>query len=126
MNSMATKTTAKSSQATKPVADVCLYGNTQIGFGYLTRVESTGKMTGDGEPKEGRSCTDCLHLAKADLEAQGIAGKAQIAIFMAGGERVSYVGIQDVTYFGSLKWEVAPVLTINATDLMTAATQDSR
>jgi hypothetical protein len=101
------------------VADICLYGNHDIGAGYLVSTRNNG-ILGDGEPKESRSMTEAVWLAQSELRL--VEPKGRIRIFAAGGRMMAWLGVQETTYYGNLKWERAAVLTIDAADIEAAAT----
>lgn len=98
-------------------ATICLYGNWDIGFGYIAVLGD--KTFGDGEPVKFRSCTDCVWLACEELIAAGFDGLVEI--YAAGGERRAVSHVRKVGYFGNLKWERAEPLVIQMVDILAAA-----
>lgn len=88
--------------------DLCFYGNRDVGFGFLLAEGST-IIAGNGEPKAERTLTDCLFLADEYLRSVGVR-RGIVRVFAPGGERMSVVDLRNgMPYFGSLKWETAPV-----------------
>ena len=78
-------------KSTKLVGEVCLYGASGHGFGYIARLEN-GRMFGDGELHKSRSCTAAmwhgLDAIKADTK------KGIVRVYLPGGQRMGEVQIE--------------------------------
>lgn len=87
--------------AAKVVADLCLYGNRGIGFGYLLAAGNK-ILSGDGEPKADRDLTTCLFMAAADLSERGI-HEGIVQVVAPGGESMAEVDLGwGMPYYGML------------------------
>lgn len=85
-------------------ASICLYGVQSTGAGYLAeRRDQPGQFFGDGETKPGRSFTEAVHQALADLGL--VEGK--VRIFAPGGDLVAELRPSEFRTFGGLKWRSA-------------------
>lgn len=109
----------------KVVAEICLYGTTQHGAGWLART-SDGALLGDGELRQGRSFTEAVWLAcDAVLRVYGACGgrprNGKVRVFAPGGERMADADINHPGYYGDLKWQSATVLEISAEAIEAAA-----
>lgn len=111
-------------------AEIALYGNREVGFGYLATVEGkfgqTCIIAGDGQPRVGTLLTDCLFSGRQALERQGVDGKATVAIYAPGGERVAYLPLRKISNFGAIPgtaWQAAPVYVLSAAEILRAAEQ---
>lgn len=89
----------------KVVGEICLYGTTAIGAGYLAQAEG-GYMIGNGEPKAGRSMTEAVWLACDELRMCGIQ-RGLVRVYAPGGRFVAATDINHPVYYGNLKWESA-------------------
>lgn len=98
------------------VAEICLYGTSQIGFGYIAALPD-GRMFGDGSPVRDRTATDAIWLAVDDVRGAGADG-GQVAIYAPGGERVAYAPLWSVPSYGLLQWEAAPVYEISVAEIV--------
>lgn len=87
----------------KITAVVCLYGNRNIGAGWI--VSDKKGQAGTGEPVANKSFTEAVYEAVDALKARGVTGT--IRIFAAGGQHYAEVGVDRVPYFGDLKWNAA-------------------
>lgn len=106
---------------TKPgtAAMVCLYGNYQIGHGFIADVRG-GEPCGTGVPESrgptsGASMTEAIVKAIREMRDTNpaiITSNDRIAIFAPGGGQVAYTTFGGFTYAGNLKWESASQLTI--------------
>lgn len=113
------------------VAEICLYGASSCGFGYLAmgpaalaggKAVGGGKMFGNGEPSKMRSCTEAYWLGMSELLEAGLERGAMVSVFEPGGERVAKVKAGGVLpYYGELKWEAAPVLVLSMEEVLAAA-----
>src|SRR5688500_9948847 len=72
--------------AASVVAEICLYGNSRIGAGWLASVPGAAPLLGDGEPKAGRAFSEAVWLACDAIRAAGVVG-GKVRIFAPGGER---------------------------------------
>jgi hypothetical protein len=103
--------TTRTTVATETViADICLYGNTNTGAGWLAR-SADGRMFGTGEPARDRSFTEAVWTAADTILAAG-ARVDVVRIFAPGGLRVATVPIGAIPGFGALPWEPAPVYVL--------------
>jgi hypothetical protein len=109
-----TKTTAT------VVADICLYGTSRTGAGFLGCVMPHGQTFGTGDPVAGRTFTEAIWLAQDAIRALGVrAGK--VRVFHPGGEFMSVIDLNTITTYGSLASVPAPQFTISADALIAAA-----
>lgn len=106
------------SKTTTPAAEICLYGTSAIGIGYIART-SDGRMFGNGAPVAGRGATETVWLAVDQLRAAGVVA-GTVAIFAPGGERMAIAPISSVPSYGSLTWQAAPVYVITAEQIAAA------
>lgn len=110
----------KTAKTTAAPAEICLYGNREIGAGWLARTPD-GRLLGDGDPVEGRMFTEAVWQAQDALEAAGVKG-GRVRIFAAGGQRMAEEYLTHRAYFGDLKWTAAPVIEISVEAILAAAT----
>lgn len=100
-------------------AMICLYGNYQIGHGFIADVRG-GDHCGTGVPESrgpltGASMTEAIVRAIREMREANpnlVGSNSRVAIFAPGGEQVAYTTIGGFTYAGNLKWEHASQLTI--------------
>jgi hypothetical protein len=90
---------------TSIVAEICLYGTSTIGAGWLAQT-ADGKMFGDGEPVAGRNFTHAVWLAVEALQDNHVT-RGMVRIFAAGGQMMAVVDINKLGYYGDLKWQPA-------------------
>jgi len=117
-------------QTTKIVAEICLYGNgaADVGYGWLARL-SDGAMLGNGEPRPGRSQTDCLwqacdHVRRLrTMAAQPKPWTGTVRVFAPGGKLMADTDLNHPGYFGDLKWQPATALEISAEAIEAAASK---
>lgn len=102
------------------VADICLYGSSRTGAGWIARAED-GAMFGDGEPRGDRSFTEAIWIAVGALEGAGLKA-GRVRVFAPGGVQVAWMELTRPLTFGDLAWEAAPVYTFSAAELEAAAT----
>ena len=113
------KTACKSRKNQNIVAEICLYGNHQIGAGWLARLEN-GELLGDGEPRQGRCFTSAVWLA-ADEVRKHVSQSGYAWVYAAGGRMRAKIEIAHVGYFGNLPWESAAPLEISSEAIEAAA-----
>lgn len=108
---MATKT------STALVAVICLYGTHATGAGYIGVIagpdgRSTAHRFGTGEPVAGRSFTEAVWSAQAEIAAfLGYGATGRVRIFHPGGETFAEIGLHETCYYGDLaRRPVAEVL----------------
>lgn len=89
--------------AKKFVAEVCLYGTTAIGAGWLALIAGQSKPFGEHAPRIDRCFTEAVWAAMAELEARGV--KGWVRIFAPGGERFADVETRYVPAFGDLPFK---------------------
>lgn len=90
------------------VAEICLYGNREIGFDYLARTDAgftADSMPGTGEPMRFESMTAAIWAA--DRELAPLAGR-YVNIFAPGGERYTEARLGSIPSAGSLAWVPVP------------------
>lgn len=87
------------------VADICLYGTSVIGYGYLAQVKD-GQLVGDGKPCRERSATEAVWLACQEIRNLGIAG-GSVRVFCPTGLWMATTDLSLPAYYGNLKWERA-------------------
>lgn len=107
------------SKALKIVAEICLYGNREVGSGWLASVPG-GHLLGDGEPRSYWSLTDALWMAVGELRVMGVASGA-VRIFAPGGRFAADVKLSEVGYYGNLPWKAAPQYEIDVAELIRAS-----
>ena len=102
-------------------AEICLYGTTTHGAGFIVAVhfaDGTQAMHGDGEIRQGRTFTDALILARMDLAEAGCNATTRLAVHMDRADGIPMVAnltLGEVRYAGDLRWTVAePALEITA------------
>jgi hypothetical protein len=106
------------------VAEICLYGARRAGFDYLACYlhAATSRFTPNSQPDPTKLryelLTDCIFRAQRELIDAGLSGT--VAVFAPDGERFAHVELGECTYFGSMPWQPAPVVTISA-EVQTAA-----
>lgn len=105
-----------------PVAEICLYGNSAAGSGWIACIADGAKIIGNGELKPGRSMTEAVWLAADELEGADIT-RGIVRIFMAGGDLCADVEIgKHIPYFGDLRWQRAPLYAISVEHARACAT----
>lgn len=101
---------------------ICLYGSNHCGFGWLAHcgpLNRDAKMLGDGEPMMGRGATGALWAACEALRLDGANGLVEV--FEPAGKLRSICDVNRPGYFGDLKWDPAPVMVIEAAEIMAVA-----
>jgi hypothetical protein len=101
------------------VAEICLYGASHCGSGWLVRLPD-GRMFGDGELVKDRGMTAAVWQAQDAIEAAGVKS-GRVRVFAAGGQMMADDYLTHRAYFGDLKWVPATMLVIEAAALETAA-----
>lgn len=105
----------------KLVAEICLYGNSAVGAGWLVRMHD-GRMLGDGAPKAGRSNTEAVWLAvDAIRTAMPAPLFATARVYAPSGCLCADVDLRHVGYYGDLKWLPAAVYAISAAEIEAAS-----
>lgn len=105
----------------KIVGDICLYGTSRTGAGFLVCAAPHGQTGGTGEPVAGRSFSEAVWMGVEMLEKIGV-GRGLVRIFAPGGEEMAVVELGGlVPAYGSLKWGPAVTYEINAAELIGAA-----
>src|SRR5579863_4882554 len=100
-----------------PVAEICLYGSSQHGTGWLACIPPLAgrdphtKSLGDGELHP-RSFTESVWLACEAIERAGIT-QGTVRVFAAGGKFMADVNLSRPGLFGDFKWQTATVLEIS-------------
>lgn len=109
--------------ATTIVGDICLYGTSMVGAGYLGVAMPHGQTFGDGTPSVHRSFTEAVWLGLADLKRITGAARGRVRVFHPGGERMSVIDINSCDNYGTIvsTTEPAPVYTISAEALIAAS-----
>jgi len=114
-------TMARKSNNRIVAAEICLYGTTRHGAGYIAAVhhkDGSQSMHGDGSIREGRTFTDALILARMDLVDAGCKPNTRLAVHMDrpnGTPMVARLTVGTVRYAGDLRWTVAePAVVITA------------
>ena len=106
-----------SSRSSAPVAELCLYGTSVTGAGYLVRT-ADGRLFGDGEPRQTRSFTDAIWLACDALCQAGIVGR--VVVYRPDGLRMAFTDVARPASYGALVWEPAPVYVLTDAALIAA------
>lgn len=103
----------------KIVAEICLYGASRCGHGWLAMVQGQNRPMGDGQPVSGIGMTAAIWNACDALQKAGISGAA--AVFAPSGTVMAKVDLAERKHAGDLHWEAAPVLVVSAADIEAAA-----
>jgi hypothetical protein len=103
---------------TNLIGDVGLYGNREIGFGWLA--SHKGGLIGTGEPGHD-SMTTAIWSAVDALRSEGLDGTGMIVIYAPGGERCAVYRLDSVPTVGQMTWRPAPTITITADQIAAAA-----
>jgi hypothetical protein len=99
---------ANTIKANQTVAEICLYGTSRTGAGYLCHLR-TGQLFGDSELRADRSFTSAVWTALDQIVAAGVTS-GQLAIFHPGGQMVTRVNIEDgLPDYGTLCGMAEPV-----------------
>lgn len=106
----------------KVVADICLYGNSNTGAGFIVCRLDHGQTSGSGEPVVGRAFTEAVWMGVEQLRKLGLE-RGLVRIFAPGGERMAVADLANVPAFGDLTWGPAVVWTVSAAELMAAASR---
>lgn len=108
---------AKQKNTVMENATICLYGNRDIGFGWLAVYG--GECYGNGEAKEGRGCTECVFQACDALVKAGATGNVEI--YNPGATMMATANVNRPGYYGNLKWGPAKVWVIGVEEIEEAA-----
>jgi hypothetical protein len=108
-------------KTSKLVGEICLYGTTTHGAGWIAEVPvEHGKMfLGNGELFPGMSLTEAMWDACRAVRTYHAAGT--VKVFEPRGELVAETDVNHPGYFGDLKWTAAPVYVLNVEDLLAAS-----
>jgi hypothetical protein len=99
------------------VAEICLYGNgpTGCGAGWLAKL-TDGVIFGTGEPKSGRGFTEAVWLALEEIRAKGV-NSGRVNLYASCGNRKAVIDVNFTGYYGDIKWGVAPVYVVSASEI---------
>lgn len=89
----------------KYAAGICLYGNKDVGYGYMAAV-GAGAPFGEAPPEGSmpyENCTEALWAADRALRDRGATGTARV--YCPGGDRVAEVELGKVPSYGWLRWD---------------------
>jgi hypothetical protein len=111
---------ARTARKAAIVADICLYGTSYTGAGYLGVRMPHGQTFGTGDPVKERSFSEAIWHGLDDLRRAGVT-VGLVRVFDTGGERMSIIDINSAIYYGAMQWQPAPVYTISAAELERAA-----
>lgn len=92
-------------QVHQPVAEICLYGTSAVGAGYIVSIYTQdGKPVrfGTGEPKADRSFTEAVWIACGLIQAAGFDGF--VHVYEPTGHKFAEVHTFQVPAYGDLKW----------------------
>lgn len=118
---------AMSKSSTLPVAEICLYGTSAVGAGYIVRVYTPGGSVSSvrlasADVQKGRSFTEAVWTA---LDLVRIAGFSRgiVHVYEPTGRRYAEVDLTGTPrYFGDLPWvEGGTVYVLSSGDLAAAA-----
>ena len=102
-----------------PVGEICLYGTSHTGAGFIARKDK--EVFGTGELVSGRSFTDAYFYGMRALHAAGVT-RGEVMVFEPEGRLVARVRMEPCwPCFGDLKWEAAPVYTLSVEALVSAS-----
>ncbi len=101
-----------------PEAIVCLYGNLEIGAGWLVSINRSNPKTGGGltmlgtgEPVAVRTCTTAVWQALEAIRETGLlATTAAVRVFAAGGEAYADLRLHENKWYGDLVWNHIPAV----------------
>lgn len=115
---MPTTKTAKTSTPAELVGEICLYGASHCGAGWLAAHK--GGRLGSGEPVSGRTFTEAVWMAAGALEAAGVTGL--VVIHDAGGERHAVANVARIPMYGQMVWHRSgPGVVVSAEVILAAA-----
>lgn len=130
-----TRTNRSSKKASAIAGEVCFYGTSSTGAGWLASlIPSPGEPTkpfGDHEPKPSRSFTEALFSALSEIEARlsnrpWIQGR-KIRLFAPGGEFTAEILLPFTGYYGDLRWSRIPSgFEISAEEIIRAGQAETR
>lgn len=94
-------------QVHQPVAEICLYGTSRIGAGFIVSIPTAFKRPvriGSGEPVSGRSFTEAVWIASDYIRLAGH-DTGFVHVYEPTGHKFAEFRLEDgPAYFGSLKW----------------------
>ena len=116
----------KNAAARRSVGEVCLYGTSDVGAGWLAKVAGSDAVLGDGEPVAGRTFTVAVWQAVEALVAAGMTQRRGdgVWVFEASGRMRAFyplTGWPRASRFGDLAWEPAPQYVLNVDALLAAS-----
>lgn len=90
---------------TRTVASICLYGNDDIGTGYLAHIAGREGLIGDGEPTAGICTTESIGRAQRQLREAGVT-RGRVRIYSLGGRYFADVPMErSFPCYGDLRWK---------------------
>lgn len=101
------------------VADICLYGTSPAGAGWLAKPVN-GNVVGDSKLRPERTFTTALWQAAEALRSAGVTA-GEVAIYAPGGTLMAYAPVTRVPTFGDLKWQPAIMIEISVETIKAAA-----
>ena len=101
----------RNNKSNELVAEIALYGTSEIGAGYIASTIDGNRM-GSGEPRAGRTMTEAVWLAAAEIRESGLV-RGMVRVFAPAGRFMADTDLQRPGYYGNLKWQRATVLELN-------------
>lgn len=87
------------------VASISLYGTQMVGHGWLAETPD-GTMFGDGEPRPGRSLTECVFEACRVLRKDG-GHRGDVEVYEPTGRLKATTRADGPCWYGDMKWTEA-------------------
>lgn len=130
-------------KATEIVATICLYGNHEVGYGWLAHVGAklvgdgggprigelaanavslacmaVGMMLGDGAPRRGTTATEslwnaCNAVALALGHCRGL-----VCVYAPGGRFSGETALGFPGWYGNITWRPAPVFAVKVDEIL--------
>jgi len=136
--------------ASKPVAEICLYGTRQTGAGYILAIHVSGLIEltihavraklwagnrailnteqeldivrlGTGEPKSGRTFTEAVFIAAGLLNVSGVTSGIVHVYEPTGHKFAAFDLAKHIPCFGDLKWSDGGTAYIISAETVAAA-----
>lgn len=110
----------------KPSAEICLYGNHELGAGYIAAIDrKIVTVSETADPKRDRTFTDAVFLGVGALRDTGYT-TGTVRVYDVGGLRMADIQVSNPPYYGSMDWKPAQVYEIPLADLLAAVENRER
>jgi hypothetical protein len=114
-------TTRNATSVSKIVGEICLYGTSNTGAGWLAVAKPHGQTAGDGDPVKGRSFSEAVWEAATAIGLILGHQRGSVWVYEPSGQLRAKYDLGRVRTFGDLAWEPAPQLTISAEAIIAAS-----